>query len=386
MEEETRENKSPIRNRYKLYKFLTVALFLVVVFFSIGAITVETTSTSKFCSTCHEMQPEYYTWKASSHSEVDCVQCHIKSGVDEYAKAKANGLVEVYKKTTGKYIAPIRMPDEVPDESCEKCHNVYKRNFTTSGDIIISHVKHKENDVTCVQCHSGIAHGNIADRKMTFQSDYANWDSTIGKTAMSEMKFVKPDMDTCMDCHKARDVTTECSACHTTGMVPDNHKKEDFVKETHGDEAEANLAECNDCHKDMSITKLEGYEEQSLVSKYLSQNPQTQKKTHIQYAKENTYCVDCHNKRPASHTPDLISNHGDYANQDKASCAVCHENDRSIKSSQNKVNCSSCHVRSPKNHPNNWRNGHPVDVSGNQKPQQSCYTCHVEKNCSKCHK
>ena len=383
MEEETREHKSPIRNRYKLYKFLTVALFLVVVFFSIGAITVETTSTSKFCSTCHEMQPEYYTWKASSHSEVDCVQCHIKSGVDEYAKAKANGLVEVYKKTTGKYTAPIRMPDEVPDESCEKCHNVYKRNFTTSGDIIIPHDKHKEKDVTCVQCHSGIAHGNIDDRKMTFQSDYESWDSTIGKTAMSEMKFVKPDMDTCMECHKAKNITTECSACHTTGMVPDSHKQEDFKTKTHGQQAETDLQECNDCHKDMSTTKLEGYDEPSLVSKYLNADKQVSTKSHINYAKENSFCVDCHNIRPASHTADLISNHGAYANQNKGKCSICHEVDRNVGTPQGKTVCSSCHS---KDHPNNWRQSHPVKVAENQRPQQSCYTCHVEKSCTRCHK
>lgn len=383
MEEEQKKQTSPTRNRYKLYKYLTVALFFIVVFFSIGAVGVETTSTSDFCSSCHEMKPEYYTWEASSHSEVDCVQCHIESGVEEYAKAKANGLVEVYKKQTGKYIAPIRMPDQIPDESCEKCHNVYNREFTVSGDVIVSHTKHKEEDIKCVECHSGTAHGNIDDRKMTYKSDYEKWDSTIGTSAMSDLKFVKPNMDTCIECHKAKEITTECSACHTTGMVPESHKETDFVNGKHGKLAEVELSECHNCHKDMSTNKLEGYEEPSVVAQYLTADKQIDKKSHIKYAKENSYCVDCHNKRPASHTADLISNHGSYASKNKETCAVCHETDPSVKSAQGKVNCSSCHM---KKHLENWRSSHPIKVSENQKVNQSCYKCHVKKNCTNCHK
>src|SRR5262249_25987993 len=106
---------SPPRTGYKLYKYLTVALLVIVVFFALGLIGVESTWSSKFCSSCHEMKPEYYTWKASTHSEVECVKCHIGSGTKEYAQAKANGLLQVYKKATQTYTAPIRMPKEIPD-------------------------------------------------------------------------------------------------------------------------------------------------------------------------------------------------------------------------------------------------------------------------------
>ncbi|MEW8985670.1 MAG: NapC/NirT family cytochrome c [Bacillus sp. (in: firmicutes)] len=384
MEEEQMKQTSPARNRYKLYKYLTVALFFIVVFFSIGAVGVETTSSSEFCSSCHEMKPEFYTWEASSHSEVDCVQCHIQSGVEEYAKAKANGLVEVYKKQTGKYIAPIRMPDQVPDESCEKCHNVFKREFSVSGDIIVDHVNHKENDVKCVECHAGTAHGNIDDRKMTFKADYEKWNSTIGANAMSDMKYVKPNMDTCIECHKAKDVTIECSACHSTGMVPESHKEASFVNGKHGELAKTELSQCHKCHKDMSTNKLEGFEEPSVIDQFLGQDNQTSKKSHISYSKENSFCVDCHNKRPASHTPDLISNHGSYASKNKETCAVCHDNDNTVSTSQNKVVCATCHS---KDHLETWRTSHPVKVPATQKkPDKTCYQCHIQKSCTRCHK
>lgn len=88
---EQKEQLAPNRSRRNLFKILTISLFLIVLFFSLSAVGVETTSSSKFCSTCHEMKPEYYTWKASTHSEVECKNCYIGSGVKDYAKAKANG-------------------------------------------------------------------------------------------------------------------------------------------------------------------------------------------------------------------------------------------------------------------------------------------------------
>lgn len=382
-EEQLNETSPPQSTKLRVIKALTLALVFITVFLALGFVGVEKTSSSQFCSSCHEMKPEYYTWKASSHSEVECVQCHIGSSAKELAEAKANGLVELYKKHTNTYTAPIRMPDEVPDSSCEKCHNVFNRNFTVTGDIIIPHDKHKEEEVSCVQCHSGTAHGNIDDRKMTFQTDYENWDETIGKTAMSEIKFVKPNMDTCMDCHKAKEITTECSACHTTGMIPDSHNETGFANGNHGQLAKTDLQTCNDCHKDMSTVKLEGFDEPTAISKYLKQDNQVVKKSHIDYSKENSYCVDCHNKRPASHTSNLLSNHGTYAKQNKESCSVCHEVDSNVSSSQNKVSCSSCHSKS---HRSNWQTRHPFPVTENQKITETCYTCHVKKNCTSCHK
>ena len=51
---------------------------------------------------------------------------------------------------------------------------------------------------------------------MTFKTDYDKWDSELGVSAMADLKLTRPTMDTCMDCHESRKVTTECQACHTT--------------------------------------------------------------------------------------------------------------------------------------------------------------------------
>jgi len=173
MEELNDNNQTPPRFRGK-WKIATLTLLFLVIFFSFGYAGLEGSSKSEFCASCHEMNPEYYTWKNSAHSEVDCVACHTEPGVENIAKGKVDTIEQAIKKQMQTYEAPIRMPSEISDASCEKCHNVYNRNFTVSGDLIIPHDKHKEQDISCTQCHSGIAHGKIADRKMTYKPITSN--------------------------------------------------------------------------------------------------------------------------------------------------------------------------------------------------------------------
>jgi nitrate/TMAO reductase-like tetraheme cytochrome c subunit len=385
-EEHNQELPAPPKFRYKLIKIATLTLLFLAIFFGISFVGLETTSSSEFCASCHEMKPEVYTWKASTHSEVDCVSCHIEPGLKNLAKSKAEGVVELYKKQMKTYTAPIRMPGEIPDSACETCHNVLAREVTASGDIIIPHDKHKNKDVECIQCHSGVAHGKIANRKMTYQADYAKWDSKVGTAAMADIKFIRPDMDTCMECHKARKATLECTACHTTGMFPKNHKKADFKTNTHGKQASTDLKDCNECHKDMSAEELEGYEEVSTLTKVLNKDKaQAPKKNHYNYSKENTFCRDCHSKRPSSHTSNFMMEHGTHASENKQKCMACHEVQRSSNSNISQVACASCH---PSSHSRNttWRTKHPIQLKPNQKLQRSCYQCHSEPTCSTCHK
>lgn len=383
-EENKHELSGPPRFRYKLFKFMTLAVFFLVIFFSLGLFGLEAASSSKYCASCHEMQPEYYTWKASTHSEVDCVNCHKDPDVKQIAKIQAGEVVKDIRKDKDISAAIIRMTKEIPNSTCEKCHNMSTRQVSSSGDIIIPHDRHLDKNIACTQCHSSVAHGQIADRNMTYKTDYDKWDSKVGKAAMSDLKFTRPTMDVCMDCHIARKVTTECSACHTTGMVPDSHKKADFKTKTHGLTAKTELQDCNSCHKYMSTAKLEGYEEPSTIDKYLNKENTTQaNKNEHTYAKENTFCQDCHKQRPASHTGSFIGNHGAQASKNEQKCYTCHDPNRSNTSSSNTVNCSTCHQMK---HRSNWRTGHPFPVENVKKPDARCYTCHIEQKCSSCHK
>ncbi|WP_066065453.1 cytochrome c3 family protein [Neobacillus soli] len=383
MDEEQKQLSDPPRFRYKLIKIMTLTLLFLVIFFSLGAFGLEATSGSKFCSSCHEMKPEYYTWKASTHSEVDCVNCHIEPGVKQIAKDKAEGMIKDLRNEKVTTAAIIRMTKEIPNSACEKCHNITTRDVTASGDIIIPHDKHLEKNIKCIQCHSSVAHGKIADRNMTFKTDYGKWDSKVGTAAMADLKFTSPTMETCMDCHIARKITTECSACHSTGMVPKSHKKIDFKTKSHGIQAKSALKNCNSCHKYMSTATLEGYDEVTVIDKYLNQDSGKTAKNEHMYAKENTFCQACHKTRPVSHTKTFFSSHGTQASKNEEKCFTCHDQNKTNTASDNTVNCSTCHQMK---HRTKWQEGHPIPVENVKRPEVRCYTCHVKQTCTSCHK
>ena len=387
MDEEKEElpTSSPPRFRYKLIKFMTLTLFFLALFFFIGFSGLEATSSSKFCSSCHEMKPEYYTWKASTHSEVDCVSCHVEPGAKNVAKGKADNVVEAFKKSTDTYTAPIQMPKEIPNSACESCHNMKTRDVTPPGDLIIPHDKHLSQGIKCTQCHSGVAHGKIAERNVTFKSDYSKWDDTLGKAMMNNVKFTNTKMETCMDCHEARGVSTECKTCHSTGMLPKSHSNPSFKNATHGTSAKQDVKKCNSCHQYMTDADIKGLEDVSASQQFLSGAKNTHPTITAQdYAKENTYCKKCHTVRPPSHGKSFVSSHGATAKQSTDKCLTCHDYQKTGFNKITNVTCSSCH---PANHAGkDYKLRHPIELPAGQKPVDSCYTCHYKPKCQSCHK
>lgn len=85
------------------------------------------TESNEFCGTlCHNvMEPEYVTYHGSAHARVNCVECHVGTGVDWYVKSKLSGLYQVYSVIAGAYATPIETPLHnlrPAQETCEKCH------------------------------------------------------------------------------------------------------------------------------------------------------------------------------------------------------------------------------------------------------------------------
>ncbi|WP_272898260.1 cytochrome c3 family protein, partial [Lysinibacillus fusiformis] len=140
-----------------------------------------------------------------------------------------------------------------------------------------------------------------------------------------------------------------------------------------GKQAKTDLKDCNKCHEGMSTHDLEGYEEVSTLNKLLSKNSQIQtpKKNHYNYAKDNTFCQECHSQRPPSHTSYFMKEHGTEALIDREMCMACHELQKSNNTNNSQVACATCH---PSSHYKNtsWRKGHPIEVKPGQKLTQSC--------------
>ena len=84
----------------------------------------------QFCGqSCHVMHPEYTAYKVSAHSHVDCVACHIGSGLESHFQAKVNGTKQLIEVSINRYPTPIPSPVQnlrPAREICEECHTPAK--------------------------------------------------------------------------------------------------------------------------------------------------------------------------------------------------------------------------------------------------------------------
>lgn len=325
---------------------------------------VKYTSTPAFCSRCHEMKPEFATWAASAHRKVACVDCHIEPGLANFVKHKILALNQVRQHLGKSYRLPIELPHPIRNEVCLQCHSG-NREPTPAGDIKIPHRQHLEKDISCVVCHSGVAHGLIAEREQTIDGEFARWTPALGRSQMVRpYRAIK--MDGCQECHKEEGVSAKCETCHTEIVKPQDHREGTWEKE-HGPRARRKVADCDRCH---SIT--------SLPLRVRAETPVAE------YARSNTFCQTCHEKRPPGHREDFRQSHAGSLGPEKdpAPCQACHDT-RSSRASPKaaKSTCNQCHAS---RHRFNWTN-HPVKVGHAPKIDAACLRCHNRKVCGRCH-
>lgn len=137
------------------------------------------TSTSEYCMSCHYHEQADADWKKSNHYlnksgvVTDCDECHLppkKDGWLKYWMAKAKtGAKDTWKKMTKdkdeidweskkdlEYATKI-----VYNESCENCHeNLFPEGISDDG--ITAHLHYEENvdklDLQCISCHLNAGH------------------------------------------------------------------------------------------------------------------------------------------------------------------------------------------------------------------------------------
>lgn len=376
-------------------KLLLIALGGVVAISLLTGVALKATSTPQFCSSCHEMSPEFATWETSSHSKIACVTCHIEPGTMSFVEHKISSLNQLYLHLTGKVPNTIVMPDPIKNEVCEQCHST-ARKVTASGDINIPHDKHLQQGIACVACHAGVVHGFVAERGLTQKKDFQTWTESKAEKMMT-FDDTKLAMEVCLNCHEqvnqgkkpwlensgqgqtekqrveeqgqlkekaanatgkllepAKPATTanasglhppmNCSACHTAIKTPTSHQTDGW-KTTHGITARQDVTYCASCHS--------REKERVLVTKNTDVKD---------YARSNTFCADCHAKRPDGHLAgkeEWLPAHP-LVIQDKGptSCLTCHDIEKPTPKPQsptqiplpgqalpspNPVNCNQCH-------------------------------------------
>ncbi len=128
-----------------------------------GVGSVELTSQSWFCSSCHIMEPYYASWKHGPHKDIECIKCHIEPGVDGFLAAKFNGLGQVVDDVLNR--TSTKPSASVSELSCTRsgCHSLetlLKKEVNT-GKFRFRHDKHIGAqhlgvEISCGTCHSHV--------------------------------------------------------------------------------------------------------------------------------------------------------------------------------------------------------------------------------------
>ena len=342
--------KNPV-NRWKL---LLASLVGCVVVFGGGYGVLSFTNSPSFCSSCHEMAPEYSTYTASAHNQISCVQCHIKPGITNMLTHKVKSLKEVYYHVTGVPNQIVQTEEEaVSNQNCLQCHSE-NRLVTPSGDTKIDHKKHIDEGIPCITCHSGVVHAKMAARELNVGKDRTEWTSKQNAEKLIEEKYLRPNMGTCIDCHEkvnkgekpweeaaynvpanpeeegktpgdtgstttvtkaqtqeimlqaiGKDqthskVSMECKTCHSDMSIPKYHQTADF-NSNHGTDAVQNLDKCMNCHQDSNWLRPIAKQDIMTLLKYGDKAPKyvpnaDQAKDE---ANKNTFCKTCHSNLPS---------------------------------------------------------------------------------------
>lgn len=120
-------------NRIRKLVFIGVFLTCInlIVFGLLGYSGYHYMESNAFCgAVCHvPMTPEYTAYQNSSHSRVNCVECHIGSGASWFVKSKISGARQMFAVVADTFARPIETPVHglrPARDTCEQCHRPEK--------------------------------------------------------------------------------------------------------------------------------------------------------------------------------------------------------------------------------------------------------------------
>jgi cytochrome c-type protein NapC len=166
-------------SKYSLLGLLVVGAIGGVLFWGGFHAALEATNTMPFCTSCHEMGPVYAEYKETIHYSnrsgvrATCPDCHGPKewGPKIIRKIEASG--ELWGKLTGFIDTPEKFEKHRTELAqkewgrmkannslaCRNCHSVEGMSPDKQSEKAKSrHAKAKAEDLTCIDCHFGIAH------------------------------------------------------------------------------------------------------------------------------------------------------------------------------------------------------------------------------------
>ncbi len=282
----------------KTKKKLMIAAMAFAGFIVLTFASMQWTSRSEFCNTCHYMEPFYRAWQHSAHKDVDCVTCHYEPGLASKIRGKLAGLEQLFKYATRSYLRSKPWA-EIADASCLRsgCHEqrLLKGKVEFKEGIIFDHTPHlnqlrRGKELRCTSCHSQVVQG----------------------------EHITVTSSTCFLCHfKGRDAeaSSNCTQCHDA-PVPTAEKQVSYDHTVINERG----VECQKCHGQMVVgdgaVPTDNCEDCHFEQEFLQQYDDTEKMHNIHIAEHKIDCQRCHLQiqhksvsRSQDVTPDCSSCH-----------------------------------------------------------------------------
>ena len=136
-------------------------------------------------------QPVPFSHRRHTASGMKCTDCHAKAQREERAGIPAAGQCMLCHVAIRKDAAAVK---RVAQFAAEKKAIPWVRVYRLPDFVFFSHATHTKAAVECRTCH-----GPVAERDVL-------------------QKEVSTSMRTCVDCHRARKATLDCSRCHELGQ------------------------------------------------------------------------------------------------------------------------------------------------------------------------
>ncbi len=270
------------------------SLAILAIIFIVGGVGFQlVTSQPAFCTSCHEMNFYYNSWKNSTHgTKAACLDCHSEPGLCGFIGVNVRGTEQLVAHFSGNYTVPIQIVTRVKNDQCLACHPE-TRNLTDKT-IEVKHSLHMDKSVLCADCHNRLVHNQSGQpRVMTL----AQCDSCHKAHTNFKLVGVHSTLG-CENCHlgnKYRSIDPNCESCH---KVPVNH-------------IAGVVGNCDKCHStadwkpatfDHSKFPLTGRHQSLTCDQCHNGN----------YNGTATMCISCH-KPPSSH-----------AGMEDTDCIHCH--------------------------------------------------------------
>jgi formylglycine-generating enzyme required for sulfatase activity len=182
--------------------FFIFGIAVCIIIFIPGRKLIRSTSTDKYCMSCHTHPHADQSWKLSSHYNnssgtiVHCVECHLPPEGQGYLIAKArHGLKDAYgyffkdsakidwdKKKLLEYAKGI-----VYEKSCLNCHeNLFPVTLSVNGGNAHLFYTTSKEPLNCINCHLNVGH---YDKNVVLHDH----DTSFGVTITSrEPPFTEP--------------------------------------------------------------------------------------------------------------------------------------------------------------------------------------------------